>query len=133
VGYEEIDRLLVDDRVYGRGRTMNGYAIVVRYVVVRYDVERRLESASSVTSGEDIDRPPAADQPSYDGMNCTVRFARRRNTLLAICSARVLSGRGRTCILEQYGLTDDRPDFAVSTKGVANVGRCRRFAVRYLH
>jgi hypothetical protein len=116
---------------------MNGYAIVVRYVVVRYDVERRLEGASSVSSGEDIDRPPAADQPSYDGMNCTVRFAGRRNTLLAIRLARVLSGRGRTCIPEQDRLTDNgpnfRPDFAVSTKGVANVGRCRRFAVRYLH
>lgn len=31
VGYEEIDQPLVDDRVYGRGSTMNGYAIVVRY------------------------------------------------------------------------------------------------------
>jgi hypothetical protein len=48
---------------------MNGYAIVVRYFVIRYDVERRLEGASSVSSGEDIDRRPAADQPLYDGMN----------------------------------------------------------------
>jgi hypothetical protein len=64
---------------------MNGYAIVVRYDVVRYDVERRLEGASSVLPGKDVNRPHAADQPSYDGMDCTVRFTRRQNTLLAIC------------------------------------------------
>jgi hypothetical protein len=88
VGYAEVDRPPVNDRIHGSGGTMN------EFVDISYDLECGVERSLRVASGEDMDRA-AADKPLYNGVNG---------------------------ILEQDGLTDNRADFAVSIKGVSNVG-----------
>jgi hypothetical protein len=69
------------------------------------DLECSVERLLRVASGKDIDRSAGADEP----LNNSVYG-----------------------IPEQDGLIDNGPDFVV-VKGVANVGLCRRFAVRNLH